>query len=54
MIALVPGVKFGFQEILSTEQFVHRLSEAIYRGLNRRRICIALFLDVAEAFIKVW
>ncbi|KAA5570540.1 reverse transcriptase family protein, partial [Pseudomonas aeruginosa] len=48
--------QFGFRSKHSCVQQVHRLTEHILIGLNRRKQIPtgALFFDIAKAFDKVW
>lgn len=51
---LVPNHQFGFREKHSTIDQVHRLSNTIEEALESKKVCSAIFLDVAQAFDKVW
>uniref|UniRef100_A0A1Y1KFT3 Reverse transcriptase domain-containing protein n=1 Tax=Photinus pyralis TaxID=7054 RepID=A0A1Y1KFT3_PHOPY len=50
----LPLHQFGFREGHSTTQQVHRIVNEISRSLEEKRYCTAVFLDVAQAFDKVW
>lgn len=51
---LIPEYQFGFREKHSTIDEVHRIASIIKRALEDKEICIALFLDVAQASDNVW
>jgi hypothetical protein len=45
--------QFGFRKAHSTIQQCHRLTE-INRATEDKNYCSAVFLDVSQAFDKVW
>lgn len=51
---LIPDHQFGFRERHSTIEQVHRITNKIEKALEENKICSAVFLDVAQAFDKVW
>lgn len=51
---LIPSHQFGFREEHSTIDQVHRITDIIEISLEEKKICSAVFLDVAQAFDKVW
>ena len=51
---LIPDYQFGFRQKHSTIDQVHRITDIIECALEEKQICSALFLDVAQAFDKVW
>ena len=51
---VIPDHQFGFREAHSTVEQVNRLSQAIEKSFERREYCCAVFLDIAQAFDKVW
>lgn len=51
---LIPNHQFGFRRQHSTIQQVHRITNKIEVALEERKVCSAVFLDVAQAFDKVW
>lgn len=51
---LIPDHQFGFRERHSTIEQVHRISSIIENALENKKVCSAVFLDVAQAFDKVW
>jgi hypothetical protein len=50
----VPTHKFGFRYNHSTIDQVHRTTDVIKKILESKRVCSAVFLDVAQAFDRVW
>ena len=50
----IPEHQFGFRKEHSTIQQCHRLSDSINRALEEREYCSAVFLDISQAFDKVW
>lgn len=46
--------EFGFISTRTTIDQVHRMINVIEIVLEKKRICSALFLDIAQAFNKVW
>lgn len=51
---IIPDHQFGFQQNHGTTEQVHRLAASILTSLDNKEYCSALFLDVAQAFDKVW
>lgn len=51
---LIPNHQFGFREEHSTLEQVHRITSIIEEALECKKVCSAVFLDVAQAFDKVW
>lgn len=51
---LIPGHQFGFREKHSTIDQVHRITNMIEKSLEDKKVCSTVFLDVAQAFDKVW
>ena len=51
---LIPGYQFGFRPGHSPVQQAHRVVNEIVTSLEERTLCTAVFLDVAQAFDKVW
>ena len=50
----VPEHQFGFRKEHSTIQQCHRLSDSINRALEKREYCSAVFIDISQAFDKIW
>lgn len=51
---LIPNHQFGFRTKHSTIDQVHRITNVIEKSLEERKVCSVIFLDVAQAFDKVW
>jgi hypothetical protein len=51
---LIPNHQFGFRKKHSTLEQVHRITEAIEQAREEKKICTAVFLDVSQAFDRVW
>lgn len=51
---IIPAHQFGFRQKHSTVEQVHRVANIIREDLENKRFCSAAFLDVAQAFDKVW
>lgn len=50
----IPSHQFGFRARHSTVQQIHRISYAINSALENKEYCPSVFLDVSQAFDKVW
>jgi hypothetical protein len=50
----IPRHQFGFRKAHSTVQQCHRLTDIINKASDDRQYCSAVFLDVSQAFDKVW
>lgn len=51
---LIPNHQFGFREKHSTMDQVHRITNIIENTFEEGKVCSAVFLDIAQAFDKVW
>jgi hypothetical protein len=51
---LIPPYRFGFRENHSTAQQCHRIINKIRDSLEAQELCASVFLDVQQAFDKVW
>lgn len=51
---LIPTHQFGFRSKHSTVEQVHRVTNEIEKSFNENKICSGVFIDVAQAFDKVW
>jgi hypothetical protein len=51
---LIPNHQFGFQSRHSTIQQTHRIVHRIAQAIEHKHYCSAAFLDVSQAFDKVW
>jgi hypothetical protein len=52
--AWIPLHQFSFRKAHSTIQQFHRLTDIINKALDDQQYCSAVFLDVSQAFDKVW
>lgn len=50
----IPDHQFGFRQAHSTIQQTHRIAHAINKAIENKQYCSAVFLDVSQAFDKVW
>lgn len=50
----IPQHQFGFRSGHSTVEQVHRVVNKIREALEKKQYCSAVFLDVQQAFDKVW
>lgn len=51
---IIPEHQFGFREKHSTVEQVHRVVHRIRKSLEEKEYCSAVFLDIQQAFDKVW
>ena len=51
---VVPDHQFGFRQKHSTIQQVHRITNLIRSAFETKQYCSALFIDISQAFDKVW
>jgi hypothetical protein len=51
---LVPTHQFGFRKNRSTIDQVHRITDIIEKTLENNGVCSTTFLDIAQAFDRVW
>lgn len=51
---LIPNHQFGFRQRHATVEQVHRIVNKIHSHLEAKRYCSAAFLDISQAFDKVW
>lgn len=51
---LIPNHQFGFRNDHSTIEQVHRIVNIINSDFEHKRYCSAAFLDISQAFDKVW
>lgn len=52
--AIIPEHQFGFRRCHSTIEQVHRVCDHIRNALENKKYCSGVFLDVQQAFDKVW
>jgi hypothetical protein len=50
----MPPHQFGFRNQHSTVQQTHRIIHTIPQALEDKQYCTSVFLDVSQAFDKVW
>lgn len=51
---IIPSHQFGFREHHSTIQQSHRIVNTILTSLEEKKLCTAAFLDIQQAFDRVW
>jgi hypothetical protein len=51
---LIPDHQFGFRRKHATIEQVHRITNIIHRALENKQYCTAAFLDISQAFDRVW
>lgn len=51
---VIPGHQFGFRKAHSTTEQVHRVYHTIRQCFENKKYCSAAFLDVQQAFDRVW
>jgi hypothetical protein len=51
---ILPNHQFGFRKRHSTIHQVHGIVNEISKSLEEKRICHAVFLDISQAFDKIW
>lgn len=51
---MIPNHQFGFRGSHSTVEQIHRVIEIVEDTLEERKVCSSVFLDVSQAFDKVW
>lgn len=54
LINHIPDYQFGFRKKHSTIEQVHRIVQIIQNSLEAKETCTGVFLDVKQAFDKVW
>jgi hypothetical protein len=50
----IPNHQFGSRQAHSTAQQCHRITEVIKKAMDKQQYCTVAFLDVSQAFDKVW
>lgn len=51
---LIPPHQFGFRQKHSTIEQVHRIVRKINNKMEAKKYCSAAFIDISQAFDKVW
>lgn len=54
ILEVIPEYQFGFRQNHSTIQQGHRIVHVINDAVEEKKYCSAVFLDVSQAFDKVW
>lgn len=52
--SILPAHQFGFRERHGTVEQVHRIVDTISKCLENKLYCSTVFLDISQAFDKVW
>lgn len=52
--SLIPNHQFGFRQKYATIEQILRLTTKIHKEFEAKRYCSAIFLDISQAFDKVW
>ncbi|KAL4104827.1 hypothetical protein QTP88_020103 [Uroleucon formosanum] len=51
---IIPNAQFGFRSNHSSLHQIHRIADNIASSLEQKNFCSGVFLDVAQAFDRVW
>lgn len=51
---IIPNHQFGFRQMHATTEQIHRVVNLINNTLEEKKYCSAAFLDITQAFDKVW
>jgi hypothetical protein len=51
---LIPSHEFGFRQRHSTIEQTNRIVQRTNEALENKQYCSAAFLDISQAFVKVW
>lgn len=51
---IIPDHQFGFRNEHTTTEQIHRVVQKIQSSLQQKEYCAAAFLDISQAFDKVW
>jgi hypothetical protein len=51
---IIPTHQFGLRNKHSTIDQVHRITTLIEKALEEKQVCSTIFLDVVQAFDRVW
>lgn len=54
LLDVIPDHQFGFRHQHSTLQQCHRVTQVINKSLEDKKYCSSVFLDISQAFDKVW
>lgn len=50
----IPNHQFGFRREHGTEQQLFRVTQFILKSFEDRQVCSAVYIDISEAFDRVW
>lgn len=50
----IPNHQFGFRKEHGTEQQLFRVTQFILKSFESRKFCSAVYIDISEAFDRVW
>lgn len=53
-LQIIPAFQFGFRRQHSTIEQIHRIVKRISQDLEEKKYCSAMFLDINQAFDRVW
>jgi hypothetical protein len=53
-LRLIPNHQFGFRQRHSTIEQIHRIVQRINEALESKQYCSAAFLEISQAFDKLW
>lgn len=51
---IIPSHQFGFRNLHSTTEQIHRIVSKIEKSFEEQKFCSAAFLDIKQAFDRVW
>jgi hypothetical protein len=51
---ILPDHQFSFRQRRSTIQQKHQIENKINEAIETKQYCTAVFLDISQAFNKVW
>lgn len=51
---IIPNHQFGFRKNHSTIEQVHRIVTLVRKAFEQKQYCTSLFIDISQAFDKVW
>ncbi len=53
-LQVIPNHQFGFRSKRATLEQVHRVASEARNALEPKQYCCAIFLDISQAFDRVW
>ncbi|CAK9827570.1 Probable RNA-directed DNA polymerase from transposon BS [Anthophora retusa] len=51
---MIPAHQFGFRKKHSALEQIHRIVDAMEKSFEEKKVCTAAFIDVSQAFDRVW